>query len=426
MTRGTQTEIGGLVDHLFRHRAGQMVATLTRIFGPAYLDLAQDVVQEAMVLALRRWPFTGIPDNPGAWIVQVAKNRALDVLRREAKFREKRTELERGLRGLGRLPEEAGFAAELRDDALCLIFTCCHPAIARESRLALTLKTAGGFAVSEIARAFLDKEATVAQRLVRAKRGIREARIRFEMPSPQQLPERLASVLDVVYLMFNEGYSAHRGSTLIRQDICEEAIRLGLLLAEHPLTAVPRVHALCALMLFQAARLPAREDRDRGLRRLEEQDRSRWNQAHIRRGLDFLGRSAAGERLTPFHIEAEIAACHTLAESAAATDWPRIRYLYEELLALKPSPVITLNHAVAVARVEGPGAGLRALAALEREGKLANYYPFFVTRGGLFEESGQFKLAAADFRKARGLCASEAVNRYLEDRLRHLGQTPTA
>lgn len=420
MSEEPQTQVGGLVDHLFRHQWGQMVATLTRIFGPAYLDLAQDVVQEAMVLALRRWPYSGIPENPAAWIVRVAKNRALDVLRRETSFRDKRTELEQSIREVQAMPEEAEFTKEVSDDQLRMIFICCHPEIPRSSRLALTLKTAGGFAVSEIARAFLTKEATVAQRLARAKRKIRGATHSFTMPKCHELPDRLRSVLDVVYLMFNEGYGAHQGPALIRDDICEEAIRLGTLLCNHPRTNNPVVHALNALMLFQAARLPARENPDRGLWLLHEQDRSRWDQRLIKRGLFHFGKAASGDELTPFHLEAEIAACHTLTESSATTDWPRILQLYEELLRLKPSPVIALNRSVALARVRGAEAGLKALTKLENKDALAHYYPFFATRGGFLAELNRPAKAAEDFRRALELCASEPIRIYLLDQLRKM------
>ncbi len=256
------SDVQELVDHLFRHRAGAMVSTLTRILGPSNLDLAEDVVQEALLKALRQWPFSGVPENPSAWLVQVAKNQAIDVLRRGSSFRDKEPEIEKWLNQVHGKEHGSGpgFENELADDQLKMMFACCHPVILPEGRLALTLKTVGGFGVSEIARAFLSEKPTVAQRIVRAKRKLREEDVPFGIPAPEDIPERLDSVLKVLYLMFNEGYSAHQGENLIRYDLVGEAMRLCSLVASRPATKLPKVRALLALMLLQAARLPGRVD----------------------------------------------------------------------------------------------------------------------------------------------------------------------
>ena len=294
------TEIAALVDHLFRHAAGQMVATLTRALGAQHLSLAEEVVQEALISAMQQWSLAGVPDNPRGWLFRVARNRALDQLRRDATLRGKEAELIAVFRD--RAPgDDPGFAHELRDDQLRMMLMCCHPSIPAESRIALTLKTVGGFSVDEIARAFLSRKETIAQRLVRAKRLIREENIPMEMPSRAELPARLDSVLEAIYLLFNEGYGAHSGEDLVRVDLCAEAIRLARNLVEHPASSLPEAHALLALMLLQAARLPARVDAAGELATLEQQDRALWDQRMIAEGIRELGRglvrvSGAGAR----------------------------------------------------------------------------------------------------------------------------------
>jgi len=288
-------QVPQLVDHLFRREAGRMVAALTRVLGAENLSLAEDVVQESLVQALRTWPFRGVPENPGGWLMQVAKNRALDLLRREANLARK----EEAIRGWSAAlvaddPEEA------MDDQLRMIFICCQPAVPREARVALTLKTVGGFGVPEIARAYLAKEATIAQRLVRAKRKIQEIRPPFEVPPPAELPAALDSVLEALYLMFNEGYAAAAGEELVRQEVCAEAVRLVRLVAEHPALDVPKAHALAALLLLQAARNPARVDPEGNLLLLCEQDRSLWDQPKIAAGFHHLDRAARGPELSVY------------------------------------------------------------------------------------------------------------------------------
>ena len=414
------SDVQELVDHLFRHRAGAMVSTLTRILGPSNLDLAEDVVQEALLKALRQWPFSGVPDNPSAWLVQVAKNQALDVLRRGSSFRDKEPEIEKWFNQV-RVKEDGaghGFQNELADDQLKMMFACCHPSILPEGRLALTLTTVGGFGVSEIARAFLSEKATVAQRIVRAKRKLREGDVAFGIPAPEDIPERLDSVLKVLYLMFNEGYSAHQGENLIRYDLVGEAMRLCSLVASRPATKLPKVRALLALMLLQAARLPGRVDpRDGSLRLLSGQDRGRWDRALIEKGLYELSHAAEGSELTEYHLQAGIAACHSVAPTYESTEWSKILSLYDSLVELAPSPVVALNRAVAVSMIHGPEAGLEALEGLEGDPFLGRYYLFNATRAELYSQKGDLERAETFFRQALELPCTGPERRFLERKL---------
>ncbi len=413
MTQTHREDVGRLVDHLFRREAGRLVAALTRVVGPARLDLAEDVVQEALLVALQQWPYRGIPERPAAWLARVARNRAIDRLRRDARLQHLAdTQLE----SLTALDSEAP-PEPLPDDQLALMFMCSHPALPDAARAALTLKTVGGFSVREIARAFLTSEPTIAQRLVRAKRALRDPAVRFEMPDETQLPARLDSVLEVLYLLFNEGYAAHGGENLVRADLCDEALRLGTLLTQHPRAAAPRTHALLALMLLQSARLPARLD-DRGdLVRLEDQDRTRWDGARIAGGMRHLDRSAAGDDISAYHLEAAIAACHATAPTYADTDWPYIVELYDRLLPLNPSPVVTLNRAVALARARGAAAGLAALHPLAANGALNGYHLLPATLADLHRELGKFDEAAAWYRRALECDCTEPERRFLHHQL---------
>ena len=410
--------VHGLVDHLFRHSAGQMVATLTRVFGAEHLSLAEEVVQEALITAMQQWSLRGVPDNPRGWLFQVARNRALDQLRRETALRNKEPELVAAFRERSR-DEEPLFAHELRDDQLRMMLMCCHPAIPKDSRIALTLKTVGGFSVDEIARAFLTKKETIAQRLVRAKRLIRDEHIPMELPSRAELASRLDSLLEVIYLLFNEGYGAHAGEDLVRADLCEEAIRLGRQLVDHPASSLPEAHALLALMLLQAARLPARVDAAGELATLEEQDRELWDQQMLAEGLRELGRSASGARLTPYHVEAAIASYHAVAPSFEETDWNAIAAHYEQLLELKPTPVVALNRAIAIAMSEGPSRGLAALEEVADHPALRDYLPLPSTLGELCLRAGDPTAAAQHFTRALELPATLPEKRFL---LRKLAQ----
>ena len=415
-----------LVDHLFRNRAGQLVAWLTRIFGPAHLDLAEEVVQEALLKALQQWPYSGVPQNPGGWLFRVARNGALDVLRRNASFAARAHEIAAELqRASG--PQQPSDSA-IEDDELRMVFMCCHPSLPPDARVALSLKTVGGFSVPEIARAFLSSESTIAQRLVRAKRMLREHRVGLELPYGSDLGVRTESVLEVVYLLFNEGYNAHAGDDLVRHDLCGEALRLGRLIAQSPHIVSagvsgggPAAHALVALMAFQAARLPARVDANGEMVLLEDQDRSLWDRGLVALGFAHFERCAEGQKLTAYHVQAAIAAVHAGAERAEATDWDRILSLYDDLLTVNPSPVIRLNRAVALSRVAGPAAALAALRPLNDEPALANYYLLPSVTGRLHAELGERPQATACYRQALALPCSEPERRFLQRRLAMLG-----
>lgn len=416
----TERHVDTLVDHLFRHRAGEMVAALTRIFGSDHLDLAEEVVQEALVSALQHWPYHGVPENPGGWLVTVARNRALDVLRRRASFRSKEPEIAAWAERARRVAagDTTGHGPdEIRDDQLRLMFTCCHEAVAREARVALTLKTLGGFGIPEIARAFLCEEGTVAQRIVRAKRTIREAHVRFEMPPPEHLPRRLDSVLETLYLMFNEGFGASDGPDLVRADLVREAIRLAGLLLECPETAQPRVHALLALMLLQGARLAARVGDGGELILLEHQDRTRWDPRMIAAGYHHLQAAKGGPELTEYHLQAGIASCHAMAPTFEATNWAQILTYYDLLIAINPSPVVSLNRAVAVALVRGLDAGMQELDALEGHPLLRQYYLLPATRGELLLRLARPAEAAECFRRALAIARCEPERDFLEKKL---------
>ena len=406
-----------LVDHLFRNRAGQMVAWLTRIFGPAHVELAEEVVQDALVKALQQWPFAGIPDNPAAWLLRVARNGALDVLRRDVSFRGRVAEIAAEISRTGDASGIDPVAADglLRDDELRMIFLCCHPALPRDARVALSLKTVCGFSVREVARALLASDTAIAQRLVRAKRQLREAGAVFELPAGTELESRLESVLEVIYLLFNEGYSAHAGDDLVRFDLCGEALRLARLIAGSSTTSAPTAHALAALIAFQAARMPARVDGAGDMVLLENQDRALWDQRLIALGFHHLEGSAAGRVMSAYHIQAAIAAVH--AGDLTATPWNDVLRLYDDLLAINPSPVVALNRVVALSRVRGPTAAIEAIAPLESDPALSNYYLLPAVKGRLLAEMGDRGGAAAAFRAALERPCSEPERRWLVRRL---------
>jgi RNA polymerase sigma-70 factor, ECF subfamily len=414
------TEPGVLLEHLFRHQAGRMVAHFTRLFGPAHLELAEEIVQEAMLRALQTWPYQGVPENAAAWLFRVAHNSAIDALRRN-RFAGDASALEELAQTAAKAPDDPLVEEQLRDDELRMIFMCCHPEISREASVALSLKTVGGFSVREIARAFLAEDTAIAQRLVRAKRQIREHELTFEMPHGAELKQRLDSVLEVIYFIFNEGYTAHEGQDLIRQDLCAEALRLGGLVARASI-ATPRVHALTALMALQAARLPARVDETGDLVLLESQDRTRWDRRLIALGFQHFNLSMIGDDVSEYHVQAAIAATHARAGDAESIEWPVILRLYDQLLAINPSPVVALNRAVAVAKVHGPAKALVEIAALEKERKLRDYYLLLAVRGHLLLELGRPVEAAHHFRLALERPCSEPERRFLRRKLEQCGQ----
>jgi RNA polymerase sigma factor (sigma-70 family) len=411
--------VSQLVEHLFRHESAKMVATLTRIFGVEHLTLAEDVVQEALGRALQTWPYRGIPGNPSAWIMRASRNLALDVIRREKVFRGKEAEIAHLIEAGGSsTPEAAIFSAnEIADDRLRMMFVCCHPVIPPEAQVALTLKTLCGFSVIEISRAFLTTEAAIAKRLTRAKQKIQETRVPFEIPVGDELARRLESVLQSLYLLFNEGYKASSGDKLVREELCHEAIRLTESLAQHPAGNESKTHALLALMLLNAARLAARQDLEGNLRRLEEQDRTRWDQAMIERGMSHLRESASGDSMSEYHLQAGIAACHATAVDYEATDWGRILSLYDRLMEFDDSPIVALNRAVAVANVHGPQAGLQTVRAIPDRKKLASYYLLYAVIGELEMRLNNREAAAQEFRKAFELAETKSERAFLLKRL---------
>ena len=405
-----------------------MVATLTRFFGIEHLDLVEDVVQETLLKALQQWVFRGVPENPAGWILQSARNRAYDFLRREKRFRDKEAQIaERLAADLAPAEHENDIllSDELRDDQLRMIFTCCHPHLSRDARIALTLKTLCGFSIGEIARAFLSREAAVAQRIVRAKRKVRDKEIPFEVPSGSGVAARVESVLEVLYLLFNEGYSAHKGENLVRDDLCEEAIRLATVLTEHEIGNQPKAFALLSLMLLQASRLPARLDDDGNLLRLKEQDRSLWEQDLIRAGMHVLGKSATGHQVSEYHLQAGIAACHAAAGSYQETDWHRILNYYDQLMHLNHSPVVALNRAVAVSMVQGPRAGLSALREIKPSPALKSYYLLPCCYAEFFSRLGDIRNARIAYQEALELVGTEPEKRFIGKRLQKLIENKT-
>ncbi|MCA8963851.1 MAG: sigma-70 family RNA polymerase sigma factor [Planctomycetes bacterium] len=402
------------LESLFRHHYGALVASLCRVLGSANLELVEDVLQEAMVRALRSWSEGGVPDKPEGWVFRVARNLAFDALRRTKVAARVEQELERWAHReeVAHEPDEA-----LQDDTLRMMFACCHPAVPAESRVPLVLKTVAGFGVGEIAAALLQKEATIAQRLSRAKARLQAEQVDFEVPPAGELPTRRGTVLDVVYLMFNEGYRAHRGSELVRAELVEDAVRLGGLLVEHEVTTGPDVHALLALMLLQGARLPARIDPAGEALTLAEQDRSRWDRQWLQAGFQHLQLAMAGDRFTAWHAQAGIASVHAAAPDYAATDWRRILGHYDRLLELTDTPIVRLNRAVAVGKVHGPAAGLAALQALEASRELQAYQLLPATRAQLCWLLGDLAAAQAELQRALALPCADPERRFLERRL---------
>jgi RNA polymerase sigma-70 factor, ECF subfamily len=401
----TISETHRSIDAVWRIESARLIAGLARIVGD--VGLAEEFAQDALVAALEQWPGSGVPDKPGAWLMGTAKHRAIDLLRRRKTLERKHEQLGHELLGSQREIAEKEFDAaaedDMGDDLLRLIFVACHPVLSTEARVALTLRLLGGLKTEEIARAFLVPEATVAQRIVRAKRTLAEARVPFEVPRGAELAARLSSVLEVIYLIFNEGYSATAGDDWARPELCEDALRLGRILAEL-VPNEPEVHGLVALMEIQMSRLRARIGPSGEPVLLLDQNRARWDQLLIRRGLAALTRAEKlGGALGPYALQAAIAACHARARTAAQTDWPRIAALYDALAQLAPSPVVELNRAVALAMAFGPAAGLELVDALSAEPSLKAYHLLPSVRGDLLAKLGRLDEAGAEFQRAASL-----------------------
>ena len=415
MSEPPTVDIRAQLDTVYRTEGGRILATLVRLLGD--FDLAEDAMHDAFSAALRRWPEEGLPENPRAWLISAGRFKAIDALRRRTRFEAAQPDIADTLHG-GE-PAAAAGDDELPDDRLKLIFTCCHPALAPDARAALTLREVCGLTTEEIARAFLTSAPTIAQRIVRAKAKIRDERIPYQVPSGAELPERIGAVLAVIYLLFNEGYSASSGPSLTRVELSTEAIRLGRVMLE--LLQEPEVTGLVALMLLHESRRAGRVSAGGEFVLLEQQDRSTWNHALIREGIALVERALATRRFGPYTLQAAIAAVHAEAPTAEATDWRQICALYAALLALQPSPVIELNRAAAVAMHEGPAAGLSLIDALLARGELRDYHLVHAARADLYRRLGRRDEARTAYVQAHALAKSEPERRYLEKRLRELG-----
>ena len=408
--------ISRTIETLYRSESGRVLATLVRLLGD--LDLAEEAMHEAFAAALESWPQTGIPESPRPWLISTARFKAIDGMRRRARFDGAQKDLIAHMESRAPLAVEEMDDEEIEDDRLRLIFTCCHPALPPEGQVALTLREVCGLTTEEIARAFLVTPATLAQRIVRAKTKIRETQIPYEVPTPQELPERLDAVLQVIYLVFNEGYSAAAGAEVTRAELTGEAIRLGRLLTD--LQPEPEVIGLLSLMLLQESRRAARTSPTGELILLENQDRLLWNREQIAEGLALVERALESRRFGAYTLQAAIAAVHAQAESAAATDWRQIVALYNQLVRIQPSPVVHLNRAVAIAMRDGPEAGLARIDAIMEHGELANYYLAHSARAEMYRRLGRTAEARASYERALALTQQEPERQFLEERIRQL------
>jgi RNA polymerase sigma-70 factor, ECF subfamily len=421
MPQNVPGELSRTIETLYRSESGRILATLVRLLGD--LDVAEEAMHEAFTAALSLWPTSGVPGNPRPWLISTARFKAIDTLRRRARFDASQDELVRYLEAQGSSAEASNEEDSVEDDRLRLIFTCCHPSLAPEAHVALTLREVCGLTTEEIAKALLTTPRTLAQRIVRAKAKIREAKIPYEVPTPEELPERLGAVLQVIYLVFNEGYSAAAGTEVTRAELTGEAIRLGRLLMElqpEPEDVSPEIMGLLSLMLLQESRRAARTSPTGELILLENQDRSLWNREQIAEGVALLEKALNSRRVGPYTLQAAIAAVHAEAESVAATDWRQIVALYDQLLRIQPSPVVQLNRAVAIAMRDGPEAGLAQIDAVLEQGELANYYLAHSARADMYRRLGRTAEARSAYEKALALTQQEPERQFLARRLEEL------
>ncbi|MDP4148202.1 MAG: sigma-70 family RNA polymerase sigma factor [Bacteroidota bacterium] len=419
-----QREIPQLVDNLFRHEAGKLISVLTKVFGADHMELAEDVVQEALAEALEHWQYRGIPERPAAWLYRVAKNKALNIVNREGYHRRYASEVAHFLRSepaTEPAPYPLFSEEEIQDDQLRMIFTCCHPALSPDSQIALALKTLCGFSIPEIAKAYLTTEENIHKRLVRARQSIRDAKIPFEVPSGQDLEKRLHAVMETVYLLFNEGYSASKGDEIIRYELCEEAIRLArIIVDDKTIRRKETVHALLALMFINASRFRARQDEAGNLLTLAEQDRSLWDKQLLGTGLGHLSMATQNESISIYHILAAISAQYSIAPSYEATDWQSILSLYDSLIRLDDSPLIWLNRAIVVSKVSGARQGLAELEKISSHPAFTSYHLFYSTQAEFYIQDGDLERAVAALETAIRLASVPSEISLLEKKLKML------
>jgi len=415
-----EQDVKPVIDHLFRHESGKLVSVLTRLFGTHNLELAEDVVQDTLLKALEHWKFHGVPDNPSAWLFATARNKALDVVRRvryQKEFAEEVSALLKSEYSAAITLQQRVNEQTLEDEQLRMMFVCCHPSVPEESQVAMMLKTLCGFSTAEIAKAFLTNEETISKRLYRARQQFHDEKISFVLPPAAQLQDRLDTVLTAIYLIFNEGYNSTRNESIIRDDLVEEALRLGHMLTQFPTTSLPKAHALLAMMCFQAARLYGRIDADGNLLSLKEQDRKKWNRELIEKGEQLLRRASEGEQVSSYHLEAAISREHCTAATYADTSWSRILQLYDWLYTIKPDPLIALNRLIAIAETEGPEKALSLVHQIEKIETIKEYYLYPATLGEWHRQLGDVETAKKYFEQAIELTQSNAEKNFLKKKI---------
>jgi len=419
------SQIESIVSHLFRHESGKLIAVLTGIFGPHNLQMAEDVVQDTLLKAMDSWKFRGVPDNPSAWLFKVAKNQALDLIRKQKtrqQYEKSISSLLNSEYSLAPLVNELMNKEDISDDQLRMMFTCCHPSLPLESQVALILKTLCGFSIGEIAKAFITSNDTIEKRLYRAKQQFREQKIEFLIPDLLHASDRLDNVLTAIYLLFNEGYNSTSHEDLIRKDIIDESLRLGSLLIRHPSTRHPKVYALLALMYFNSARSNARLDKEGNILLLKEQDRNLWNREAILTGTKMLNESAAADELSVYHLQAGIAREHMIAPTYDRTNWNNILHLYDLLYRLDPSPVIALNRAIVIGEIQGPSAGIEAIEKIPEKNAIGKYYLLPATLGEFHHKLDERIKAREYYLEAMRLTQSSAEKNLLQKKISALKQ----